>query len=450
MDSLQEERTIIPLFKDWLALGKSSLQNKRLENYLFNQRTSLPTSPLLLPLIGKMQEEGQIGLIYIEIAGCEEELSDSWEVYDETVELTAKQILEVKNKYLRENDLLAELVKGSNAFIIVVSSSRTSKEITNRNLSLIATRIKSYLEQLWKKDTALVDYSRLTLSAGFSPIKQFANVPSETLLADALDEAILSCKQSHSLEREKRRISIQSFLKQEGLTTVLSPIFDLKQVDSFGQRIMCFGPGGQILTPCKLFSSIKKEPFYPKVYSFYLQHILKATEETSSKLFVYIDTCILNISEFYKLVETALSAGKSFLPLQIIFEIDSKSALNNPVICFPAARYLRNLGFDLAFININSPFEALEIADSIEPNYLIINPFSIKHTEKYNTDINTLQLFDDMATRKSTQVIFEVSQGSNLEILHKLGIGLVHIIPDSQSHKSRISGFLTSFISPAS
>ncbi len=446
------DNTFAPLLKDWLSLGKIYPQAKGLENYLINHKTDLPLIPLLTGRIKEMQYEGEISLLYMELSECNDETSNILNADVDSIEQLSKHIVEIKRRYLRRNDLLAELVKGSNSLIIILSPPRTSREISKEDLTNIAARIRNNIEKSLRKNSSLSPHYKPTLHTGFAFFQQPGNAAMETALAIALEQAIINFKQSCCLEREERAKSIESFLKVHGLTTILSPIFDLKGINRFGWRIMCYGPNGKVLTPYKLFSSIKEKPSYYTIYPLYLKHIMRSLEDTNRILFFHIDPDILNIPEMLKLIRKYLSA-EICSPSRIVLELDTISVLNDPDYYFPTARFLRGIGFGLAFIGVGSLLEAWEIFDNMSPDYLIIDPLLFK-PQKCNSDLDNMAIdfkhFADIKTKKSPKIIFEIGSGNELEVLHKSNANLMQIINDSTSYKSRASSFLTSFISTAS
>ena len=116
------------------SAAASKLDRPEESRLLFDDVTDLPLVPLL---IGKMQrilgKSGQLGLLTIHIAqDIPVEHTFSWRAFDGMLRDVAEFLAEFKERSLRREDDVSDMMVNGNAFVILVSPPiRRTSEITS-------------------------------------------------------------------------------------------------------------------------------------------------------------------------------------------------------------------------------------------------------------------------------------------------------------------------------
>ena len=119
------------LLESWLELNEAIDAHPELRKLLFDAVTGLPTTPLLFPRIrALLADRGEVSLLCLNVVRYSKiEEIYGWKVFDEVMRQVSQALENITGQYLRDSDIIAELMISGNSFVIVLSPPRNTLHV---------------------------------------------------------------------------------------------------------------------------------------------------------------------------------------------------------------------------------------------------------------------------------------------------------------------------------
>jgi GGDEF domain-containing protein len=132
------------LLESWLELSKAIDAHPELRKLLFDSVTGLPTTPLLFPRIrALLADRGEVSLLCLNVVRYSKiEEIYGWKVFDEVMRQVSQALENITGQYLRDSDIIAELMISGNSFVIVLSPPRNTLHVEPEALELLTKRVE--------------------------------------------------------------------------------------------------------------------------------------------------------------------------------------------------------------------------------------------------------------------------------------------------------------------
>jgi GGDEF domain-containing protein len=137
------------LLESWLELNDAIESHPELRRLLFDAVTGLPTTPLLFPRIrALLGDRGEVSVLCLNIVKYSKiEEIYGWKVFDDVMRQVSQALENITGSYLRDSDIIAELMVSGNSFVIVLSPPRNTMHIEQDALSALAYRVEQRVRE---------------------------------------------------------------------------------------------------------------------------------------------------------------------------------------------------------------------------------------------------------------------------------------------------------------
>jgi EAL domain-containing protein (putative c-di-GMP-specific phosphodiesterase class I) len=335
---------------------------------LFDPVTSLPTLPLLLPLIKRMLgEHKQMGLLSLSVGQYTKfEEVYGWQLLDEIVRGVASCLHEIKDECMREQDVLAELTISGNTFLLLMSPPRHRSTLRYRDLSNLRKRIYAKLAEFLKDRMNPDIIHGFGYFIGCSVIKKEASVRLERLVYRTMEEALADANSEKEKELRRKSLGLAEILDGNQISSVFQPIVDLVERRVLGHEAFIRGPKGEFEKPDVLFKLAYEAELIWRLERLSRAASLKSVHKLKRNTFMFLNV------EPSSIFDPALVKHEAFRKHshKIVLEITERAAVTDFRTFREAVHQIKKLGVKVSIDDVGSAYSGLRLIAAINPDFI--------------------------------------------------------------------------------
>lgn len=427
MDQHSNEASREYLLQSWLELNEAIEQHPEIRKLLFDSVTGLPTTPLLFPRIrALLAERGEVSMLCLSVVRYSKiEEIYGWKVFDEVMRQVAQALEGIAGSYLRDSDIVAELMISGNSFVIVLSPPRNTLHVVEQDVHDLARRIEDRVRRELAEAMPAALYQKFGCYVGAAVIRADANVRLERLVHDGLESALQASHTREEIDASERKRRLREIIDADDVTTLVHPIFRLEDDSIIGYEALSRGPQGEFERPDKLFKVAYDADLVLRLERLCRRQAIRAAADMPEGrlLFLNIEPEAIADPELRDVMFTALLADSEITPDRVVLEITERSAITD----FPAFRstleYLRALGFRVAVDDAGAGYGSLQVLAEVRPEWLKIDMSLIRGIDCDDVRAQLVHSMVMFADRSGVKVIAEgIETSGELEKLRSLGV----------------------------
>ncbi len=427
---MDEARTIRRdyLLESWLELHDAIEAHPELRKLLFDAVTGLPTTPLLFPRIqALLADRGEVSLLCLNVVRYSKiEEIYGWKVFDEVMRQVSQSLENITGHYLRDSDIVAELMISGNAFVIVLSPPRNTTHVEHADLEALSRRVEERVRESLAATMPPALFRKFGCYVGAHTILADPNMRLERLVHEGLEAALSQSSDREAADAAERKSRLRGIIERGEVRTLVHPLFDLRDFSIIGYEALSRGPeGGEFERPDKLFKVAYDSDLVLRLERLCRKKAIAAAADIPQGrlLFLNIEPEAISDPELRDVMFTALLADAAITPDRIVLEITERTAIVDFGAFRATLEYLRALGFAVAVDDAGAGYGSLQCLAEVKPEWLKID---ISLVRGVDTDEVRRQLMSSMVTFAKRCGVKLVAEGietkEELETLIEIGV----------------------------
>jgi EAL domain-containing protein (putative c-di-GMP-specific phosphodiesterase class I)/GGDEF domain-containing protein len=416
------------LLESWLELSEAIEAHPELRKLLFDSVTGLPTTPLLFPRIRSLlADRGEVSLLCLNVVRWSKiEEIYGWKVFDEVMRQVAQALENITGSYLRDSDIVAELMISGNSFVIVLSPPRNTLQVDPDGLALVTKRVEERVREDLEAAMAPALFRKFGCYVGAATIKADPNIRLERLVHEGLAAALDESRTREAVDAAERKRRLADIIERGDVHTLVHPVLKLDDMSIIGYEALSRGPeGGEFERPDKLFKVAYDAGPGPRLERLCRRQAIRAAADlpVGRMLFMNIEPEAIGDPELRDVMFTALLADAAITPDRIVLEITERQAITDFDSFRSTLEYLRALGFSVAVDDAGAGYASLQVLAEVRPEWLKID---ISLVRGVDTDEVRRQLMASMVTFAERMGVKLIAEGietlEELRVLKELGV----------------------------
>lgn len=434
------------MIKSWLDISASTSVNDRLAELLFDSVTDLPTIPVLFKEIqNTLVDYGQLGILYINIIKYSsiEEIY-GWKAFDDLLIIVSECLTDIKQNYLREKDIVSELMVSGNAFVLLLSPPRTKDWYEFEDLDKVRLRIANQLKKYLKERVEDSLFQKFGCFIGCSIIDYDISVRLERLIYRALEEALQDSTLQETRDYENRKRRLRDIIRSKKISTVFQPIIDFDNKKVIGYEALSRGPKGEFEHPDKLFKVAYEADLVWRLERVCREKaLMEACKLNKDQLFfLNIDPDAMNDPQFRSKETTKFLENIGLAPERIVFEITERTAIKDYTLFRQSLELFKAYGFQVAVDDVGSGYAGLQSIAEVKPDFIKIDMSLIRNIHKKIVKQNLVETIIKFSRKMDVKVIVEGIENMEeyskiLQLGARYGQGYLFAYPESPFPKLR-------------
>jgi len=401
-----------------------------LRNIISDDALSLPSLGAIADSIRiELEERGTVAILYVGLKryGSIERVF-GWQVTSEVLDAVAGILKEMVGTTLRRLDVLADFTLSDNAFIVVLSPPRKSKEIAVDDLTAVSRRVYERLQSMLLNDLTPGIFDRVHPFVTTAVLRADPELTFEQSLhsgvATAMEEAeIEALHYEDELER-----TLEEALAEHSLEPLFEPLADFAERRVVGYHTLVRGPFySPLRLPDVLDEVARRSPLLSSYGIESREAAVTRALELGPEDLLFLGcaavelpgAAILALSEFYSL-------NKTLVPQHVVFELQLDDLVANAASTLRVLGAVREMGFPLCIAGVGAGFAAFDLVARAQPEYLAIDPSITVGAASNPTLIDVVQLLLRFADRIEARLMAtEVNGEPQLKALRQVGVEMV-------------------------
>lgn len=398
-----------------------------LTDLLYDEVADLPTVPLLLGRIRRMLKESeQLGLLSISVLQNERvEQTLGWQGYESLVRDVASFLFEIKKVALRREDFISEVMISGNAFVVLLSPPRGSRQISYPDLDKVRRRIASKLVRFVGERLPAGILERFGFYIGCAVLTQDPAVRFERRVYAALEEAFTDSLQQRKREHRRQALRLKEILRARSVHAVYQPVVDLLERRVIGYEALTRLTADEAASPDHLFQVAVENDSIWRLERLCRERALRGARglEPGQMLFLNMEPDSIHDPVLRSETTFAMLREVGLKPTQIVLEMTEHSAVRDPGTFRQLLNYMQFHGFRLAVDDVGSGYSGLRSIADLKPDFIKIDMALIRdiHQDPIKQDLTaTIARF---STNSGITLIAEgVETLAELRCLKDLGV----------------------------
>jgi EAL domain-containing protein (putative c-di-GMP-specific phosphodiesterase class I) len=416
------------MLESWLELRDAVDEHPGLRDMLLDAVTGLPTTPLLFPRIeALLTERGEVSLLCLNVVRYSRiEEVYGWQVFDEVLRKVAVTLEGITGTYLRDSDVVAELMVAGNAFVVILSPPRESTHIDPASLTALVDRVEQRMEVELAGDIEPELLLQFGCYCGAATIKQDPSVRTERLVYLGLETALDATQHREAETARTHRERLLEIIEEEQVTTVVHPVVRLDDLTIVGYEALTRGPVGEEFEwPAMLYKTAYDADLVIKLERLCRRRALEAAVELPEGKLLFLNVEPMSVTDPQLRDDTlaTLMTRASLPPAQVVLEITERHAIQDFAVARGALEYLRALGFSIAVDDAGSGYCSFQCLAEIRPEWLKLDFSLVRGIE---TDDVRQQLVKSLVDYSGGLGVGLVAEGieseTELGVLRALGV----------------------------
>jgi len=423
-----EESTRDFLLESWLEFADALETHPEIKRLLFDPVTGLPTTSLLFPRIKMLLEErGEVSLLALNVVRYSKiEEIYGWKVFDEVIREVARALEGITGTVLRDTDIVAELMIAGNAFVVVLSPPRSSRHIDPEARQMIVHKVERSVREVLEGRMDPTLFRKFGCYVGAATVAYDEHVRLERLVHEGLDRALADSGTREARDVEARTSRLREIIGDESVTTLVQPLFDLRDMSVIGYEALSRGPAAtEFERPDKLFRAAYDGDLVVRLERLCRKKALEAAMRLPSErlLFMNIEPDAVADPELRETLSSGMHDGTGLSPERIVLEITERSAITDFASFRSTLEYLRTLGFSCAIDDAGAGYGSLQCLAEVRPEWLKIDLSLVRDCDH---DGVRAQLIGSLVRFAETVGVRLVAEGietvGELRTLRELGV----------------------------
>lgn len=416
------------LLESWLELREAIDTHPDLKRLLFDPVTGLPTTPLLFPRIeALLSDRGEVSVLCLNVVKYSriEEIY-GWKVFDEVMREVAEALEAITGTYLRDSDILAELMIAGNSFVIVLSPPRNSLRIDNEHLSSLAERVEQQVSDKLRANMAPELFRKFGCYVGAATFHQDDKMRLERLVYDGLDTALTESYTREAAAAAIRKRALIEIIEKEQVKTLVHPVFRTSDLSVVGYEALSRGPeGGEFERPDKLFKVAYDADLVVRLERLCRKKAFEASKDMPEGrvLFVNIEPDAVSDPQLRDITLSTLAADTLLTPKDVVLEITERTAIVDFIAFRQTLEYLRAIGFRVAVDDAGAGYGSLQCLAEVLPEWVKIDISLVRSCDSDNVRSSLISSLVDFSKAIGVKLVAEgVETRAEFKKVRELGV----------------------------
>lgn len=439
----------LDIIESWLDLASLRREDSQLAPLLFDQVTELPTVPLLFSEMKKiLDERSQLGLLYISVVQYSAiEQIYGWQTFDGIVKEIASCLLEIKNSYLREQDLIAEVMISGNAFVLLLSPPRSKEWIEYSDLNKLRKRVYSCLETVLQKKLSPSLFEKFGCYIGCSIMEDDPTIRFERMVYRSLDEAFTDATLEKERDTKKRSAQLKQIIRTKAVTAVYQPIIDLQKKKTIGYESLSRGPVGEFEDPEHLFKVAYDANTVWRLERLCREQAFQGIASVikpDQLLFLNVDPDAIHDPHFRSPESIVKLTDSNLTPNRVVLELTERTAIKDFAVFRQTLNLFRSLGFLIAVDDVGSGYSGLQSIAEVHPDYIKVDMTLVRGVGKDTIKKDLVEAIYKFSEQIGVTLIAKgIETVEELQTIQKIGIryaqGFLFAPPENPPLKPDVS-----------
>jgi EAL domain-containing protein (putative c-di-GMP-specific phosphodiesterase class I)/GGDEF domain-containing protein len=416
------------LLESWLELNDAVRGNPDLRRLLFDPVTGLPTTPLVFPRIDALlHDRGEVSLLCLNVVRYSKiEEVFGWKTFDTVMRHVAEALESFVGSFLRDADIVAELMISGNSFVVVLSPPRATLHMDRTELEALAERTQQRVRADLAKRLDKTLFNKFNCYVGSATVKYDPDVRLERLVYHGLEQALDDTDCREAVDSGKRRVQLETIISEEQVRTVVLPVVKLDDMSVVGYEALSRGPAdGEFERPDRLFRVAYDSDLVVKLERLCRRSAVSAAREMPAGrlLFLNIEPESISDPELRDIMFTSLLADSSIDPSRIVLEITERTAIVDFAAFRSTLHYLRTLGFAIAVDDAGAGYGSLQCLAEVHPEWLKVDISLVRGIDTDDIRRHLMHALTEFARRIDVNLVAEgVETTAELAVLRELGV----------------------------
>jgi EAL domain-containing protein (putative c-di-GMP-specific phosphodiesterase class I) len=372
-----EEKRHPEVAATWTDVAVSQHSENDLAELLIDEVTQLPTVPLLLEKMRQIVSyRGQMGLLYVGIVPCSIiECMYGWETFDLVFREIARCLIEVKENYLRQQDVVGEVTINGNALVLVLSPPRTKKRIDYEDLKLLRQRVYDRLDNCLDDRLDFNLYDKFGCNIGCAILEDNPTAKFERNLYRALEEAYTDYILEKERDKKRRIRTLQDIVRQHKIYTLYQPIVDLHHKEIIGYEALSRGLEAGFEDPDCLFRIASEADSIWGLERLCRSRALEGARQLQNGklLFINVEPEAIYDPNFHgsEIINQLAAVGLS--PDRVVIELTEHTDVRNFHDFRETLQIFKTLGFIIAIDDVGSGYAGLQSIAELHPDFIKVD-----------------------------------------------------------------------------
>ena len=398
-----------------------------LRNLVSDDSLALPSLRLIADGIRlELEKRGEVAILYVGLKRYGRlERVFGWQITSDVLDACSSILQEMVGTSLRKLDVLADFTLSDNAFIVVLSPPRRSKEISRDDLTAISRRVYERLQSMLLNDLAPGVFDRVHPFVTVAILQAGQDLTFEQSLQHGVASAMQAAEREWLLYDEELERTLADAIENHSLEPLFGPLVDVAARKVIGYHTAIRGPFYSPLRLPDVLDEVARRSALLSSYGIETRElaVTKAAGLGPEDLLVLScesvelpGAAVLALSEFYSL-------NRALVPQHVVFEMQVADLAAHAASALRVLGPVHEMGFPVCIAGVGSGLTAFELITRAQPDFLALDPVISVGATDDPTLMDIVQLVLRFAARIGARLIApEVSDARQMKALRRVGV----------------------------
>jgi EAL domain-containing protein (putative c-di-GMP-specific phosphodiesterase class I)/GGDEF domain-containing protein len=401
-----------------------------LRNLVSDDSLALPSLRLIADGIRlELEKRGEVAILYVGLKRYGRlERVFGWQITSDVLDACSSILQEMVGTSLRKLDVLADFTLSDNAFIVVLSPPRRSKEISRDDLTAISRRVYERLQSMLLNDLAPGVFDRVHPFVTVAILQAGQDLTFEQSLQHGVASAMQAAEREWLLYDEELERTLADAIENHSLEPLFGPLVDVAARKVIGYHTAIRGPFYSPLRLPDVLDEVARRSALLSSYGIETRElaVTKAAGLGPEDLLVLScesvelpGAAVLALSEFYSL-------NRALVPQHVVFEMQVADLAAHAASALRVLGPVHEMGFPVCIAGVGSGLTAFELITRAQPDFLALDPVISVGATDDPTLMDIVQLVLRFAARIGARLIApEVSDARQMKALRRVGVEIM-------------------------
>ena len=401
-----------------------------LRNLVSDDSLALPSLRLIADGIRlELEKRGEVAILYVGLKRYGRlERVFGWQITSDVLDACSSILQEMVGTSLRKLDVLADFTLSDNAFIVVLSPPRRSKEISRDDLTAISRRVYERLQSMLLNDLAPGVFDRVHPFVTVAVLQAGEDLTFEQSLQHGVASAMQAAEREWLLYDEELERTLADAIENHSLEPLFGPLVDVAARKVIGYHTAIRGPFYSPLRLPDVLDEVARRSALLSSYGIETRElaVTKAAGLGPEDLLVLScesvelpGAAVLALSEFYSL-------NRALVPQHVVFEMQVADLAAHAASALRVLGPVHEMGFPVCIAGVGSGLTAFELITRAQPDFLALDPVISVGATDDPTLMDIVQLVLRFAARIGARLIApEVSDARQMKALRRVGVEIM-------------------------
>ncbi len=401
-----------------------------LRNLVSDDSLALPSLRLIADGIRlELEKRGEVAILYVGLKRYGRlERVFGWQITSDVLDACSSILQEMVGTSLRKLDVLADFTLSDNAFIVVLSPPRRSKEIGRDDLAAISRRVYERLQSMLLNDLAPGVFDRVHPFVTVAILQAGEDRTFEQSLQHGVASAMQAAEREWLLYDEELERTLADAIENHSLEPLFGPLVDVAARKVIGYHTAIRGPFYSPLRLPDVLDEVARRSALLSSYGIETRDlaVTKAVGLGPEDLLVLScesvelpGAAVLALSEFYSL-------NRALVPQHVVFEMQVADLAAHAASALRVLGPVHEMGFPVCIAGVGSGLTAFELITRAQPDFLALDPVISVGATDDPTLMDIVQLVLRFAARIGARLIApEVSDVRQMKALRRVGVEIM-------------------------